>query len=328
MYGLKNRIAITGIGCISPWGDSVKSFREHFKAEQASGLHLVQDFDIKRYIKRRGLRTLPKSTKMAIASTQLALQDAKITLEDEDTERIGVFVGNSMSYLNNVNDFLEISYKKNAELVSPIEFPNTVLNNISGWVSIIYNFTGINSTVNTGNTSGIDAIIQAKNYIENGIIDKAIVIAVEDMGQGVIHNEFNNSKIDKKMTEMSISLVLEKNSDQKNHYGFINEVYSWMEHTFMEEKYSGKVSDFLADKPSIANVIWGSGNKIDSQLDHLFKKSETYLDKQVDNIHPYIGTSYSLSGIIKLTLGLFRRGQTLILETNEFGNNCFLVIEP
>lgn len=322
---MENKIVITGIGCISPWGDDPSSFVENFKTETTQ-LNLINEFDIKNYIKRRGLRTLPKSTKMAIASTKLALDDSKNTLvENWNEERTGVFVGNSMSYLNNINDFLQDVYKGGPDLVSPLKFPNTVLNNISGWVSIVYNIKGINSTVNTGNTSGIDAIIQAKSYIENGIIDKAIVIAVEDIEQGVLHNETKTLGDNSKFTEIAITIILEKSEGNKDAYGTIHDANSCMEHTFQDGVINKNVSEFIKKSEDVNNVIFGSGNRIDSSIYQFLKETDNEFN--IENPYPYVGLTYSVSGMIKLLISLFRNGQTLIIETNENGNNGCLLIE-
>lgn len=322
---MQDKIIITGIGCISPWGDDLSSFFKNLKEENTQ-IKQINDFDIKKYIKRKGLRTLPKSTKMAIASTKLALDDPRNTLlENWDAERTGVFVGNSMSYLNNINDFLQDFYTDGADVVSPLKFPNTVLNNISGWVSIIYNIQGINSTVNTGNTSGIDAIIQAKSYIETGIIDKAIVIAVEDIQQGVLHNESKLLEDRNKITEMAITIILEKEQERQENYATICDVESWMEHTYQDGKINENLGKFIKELETVDNIILGSGNKVDSNILQFLKENNS--DINVENTFPDTGISYSVSGMIKLLMAIFRTGQTLIIETNETGNNSFMLVE-
>ncbi|MFE3575519.1 beta-ketoacyl synthase N-terminal-like domain-containing protein [Lysinibacillus sp. NPDC059133] len=322
---MDTKIEITGIGCISPWGDMPKTFIENIKTGTAH-LNLLKDFELKKYVSKKGLRTLPKSTKMAIAATKLAIEDSGYSLDENwDEERIGVFVGNSMSYLNNINDFLKSVYVDGPESVSPLKFPNTVLNNISGWVSIVFNIKGINSTVNTGNTSGIDAIIQAKSYIENGIIDKAIVVAVEDIEQAVLHNEAPSlENTDYKMTEMAVSIVLEKSS-KNNKYGTIKDTLSWIEHTYKEGIINQKVSQIIESTTSINKIIYGSGNKNDLNIQNFIEKEN--LSIKVENPFTYVGTTYAVSGMIKLLIGIFSQGQSLIVETNEYGNNCCLLVE-
>ncbi|MBE1555098.1 beta-ketoacyl synthase N-terminal-like domain-containing protein [Sporosarcina limicola] len=323
-------IAITGIGCITPWGDEISSLSKALIMKtQNNSINQVEDFDVKRYIMKKGLRSLQKSTQMALASTQLALKDAQHDLKDNEHDRLGVFVGNSMSYLNNISDFLDDVYEVGAELVSPIKFPNTVLNNISGWVSIVFDAKGVNNTVNSGNTSSLDALLLAKNYIENGIIDKAIVVGVEEINLGVLHNEFNGGLPDRKMTEASITLILEKSDLQNNKvYGYLDDIFSWQEHTFNEKDYAYNLEKILSKITSttIREVYFGSSNSCDKVTENEVKKMYGD-DTDQYNISSHIGISYAVSGFIKVVLSLLNDGKKIIIETNETGNKSVLSIE-
>lgn len=323
-----SKLEITGIGCITPWGDTAFSLNNGSVTKDKNMINQVKEFNIKEYIVKKGLRTLQKSTQMAIASTQLAIEDAGYNQEDWNSERVGVFVGNSMSYLNNIMDFLDDAYVDGAGLVSPIKFPNTVLNNISGWVSIVFDAKGVNTTVNSGNTSGVDALLLAKNYIDNGIIDTAIVVGVEAIDVGILHNESNFELVDQKMTEASISLVLEKSEFQsKKVYGHLDNVYSWQEHTYNEESYINNLNKRIAkiNLNSIEEFYFGSYNKLDKVTE---KEIRLKYGKEINgyNTSLQIGKTFAVSGLIKIVLSLFNEGKKLIIETNETGNQSVISI--
>ena len=82
---------------------------------------------------------------------------------------------------------------------------SSVLNNISGWASIVYGITGLNSTVISGNLSGIDALKMAVSYINNNVIDVAIVTAVEGNEAGSIYLQKDFLKL-----QLSLSLLSRK----------------------------------------------------------------------------------------------------------------------
>jgi len=321
---LPEKIVIKGIGCITPWGDIVDDVIQNYKVNSFD-TNMVKDFNIKNYIKRKGLRTLPKSTKMAIASTELALKDLELTgCEKLPKERIGVFVGTSLSYVNNIQDFLEPTYEKNANSVSPIKFPNTVLNNVSGWVSIVFGIEGINSTVNNGNMSGIDAFIQAQSYLESNVIDRAIVITVDDIDKAIIHNKNNSKNQSGKMTESSITFILEKSQTVSRSYGAIKNIVSWMTPYVSMERLHDVVYTSLRDNPLIDHVLLGSVNgndeKVEMELNNIYQGELT-------RSSTYLGDALSLSTFYKVMIALYSSQNSLIIETNIIGNQGVFEVE-
>ncbi len=315
---------IKGIGCITPWGDIVDDIIQNYKVN-SNDTNVVEDFNLQNYIKRKGLRTLPKSTKMAIASTELALRDLELAgCEQLPKERIGVFVGTSLSYVNNIQDFLEPAYEKNANSVSPIKFPNTVLNNVSGWVSIVFGIEGINSTVNNGSMSGVDAIIQAQSYLESNVIDRAIIITVDDIDKAIIHNKTNSKQQNDKMTESSITFILEKSETVLGSYGAIKNIVSWMTPYVSMERLHNVVSTSLRDNPFIDHILWGSENENDEKVE--MELTNIY-QGELTRTSTYLGDALSLSSFYKVMIALYSGQNSLIIETNNMGNQGVFEIE-
>ncbi|WP_054707140.1 beta-ketoacyl synthase N-terminal-like domain-containing protein [Bacillus sp. JCM 19041] len=321
---MKEQVVIKGIGCITPWGDIVEDVIRNDK-ERSMDTNLVKDFDLQKYVKRKGLRTLPKSTKMAIASTELALKDLDVLgIKEVPKERIGVFVGTSLSYVNNIQEFLEPTYEKNANSVSPIKFPNTVLNNISGWVSIVFGIEGINSTVNNGTMSGVDALIQAQSYLESNVIDRAIVITVDDIDKAIVHNKNNRERQDRVITESSITFILEKSHTLEGSYGLIKNVEAWMNPYDSIERLQTVISNRLRDNSSIEHIFLGSENGFDATIE---MQLNARYQKEITKTSDFLGDALSPSAFYKIMIALFSSQNSLIIETNNMGNQGVFEVE-
>lgn len=272
-------------------------------------INVVENQNIATYTSRKGLKRLPCTTQNAIITALKLIENEKV----DNLDRIGVFVGCSMDYIKNTMDFLNDAYESSARLVSPINFPNTVLNSISGWVSIVLGTTGINTTINTGYTSGLDAIKIAYDYLNYEIIDKAIVIGVEEISKEIIESDLCMSSV---YSEGAIGILMEKNSNKP--VCNIDSIYS---SSVLEEEFLEKIEGALDYDNEIA--IYGSGDALDEKVKKVLQKSEL---GDVYSTYPQFGQGFSLNTFFKLLhfLNADNKEKALLIDTNENGNKSFI----
>ncbi|MBY8914108.1 beta-ketoacyl synthase [Bacillus sp. YC2] len=309
---------IIGRGKVLSEKISVESIKNKM---EINGILEPENFDIKKYVKYKGLRSLTKATNLAIASISEAIADAGSMYSEHSSERIGVFVGSTLNPMDAAYHFMTDVYEASPDFVSPVKFSSSVLNNISGWASIVYGITGLNSTVISGNLSGIDALKMAAFYINNNVIDVAIVTAVEGNEEGSIYHLGNLQEQVNAVTG-AISFIIEKSEDS---YSNIHKINSF-QHT---EDNRDKIIFNLEKELKVGqtkNLIYGSNNRNDKIIFDYLKRKELSNDLNNLNISRSIGTSNALSGFLKLMVSLELKGETLIIETNEVGNDSIIKI--
>ncbi|KXZ17925.1 beta-ketoacyl synthase [Bacillus nakamurai] len=309
---------IIGRGKVLSEKISVESIKNKMELK---GILEPENFDVKKYIKYKGLRSLTKATNLAIASISEAIADAGSMYSEYSSERIGVFVGSTLNPMDAAYHFMTDVYEASPDFVSPVKFSSSVLNNISGWASIVYGITGLNSTVISGNLSGIDALKMAASYINNDVIDVAIVTAVEGNEEGSIYHLGNLQEQVNAVTG-AISFIIKKSEDS---YSNIDKINSF-QHT---EDNRDKIIFNLEKELKVGqtkNLIYGSNNRNDKIIFDYLKSRDLSNDVNILNISRSIGTSNALSGFLKLMVSLELKGETLIIETNEVGNDSMIKI--
>ncbi|WP_424161619.1 beta-ketoacyl synthase N-terminal-like domain-containing protein [Bacillus amyloliquefaciens] len=309
---------IIGRGKVLSETISVESIRNKV---ELNGILEPENFDIKQYVKYKGLRSLTKATNLAIASISEAIADAGSKYSEHSSERIGVFVGSTLNPLDAAYHFMTDVYEASPDFVSPVKFSSSVLNNISGWASIVYGITGLNSTVISGNLSGIDALKMAVSYINNNVIDVAIVTAVEGNEAGSIYQQGNLQKKVNAVTG-AISFIIEKDEGT---YANINNINSFQHTEDNRDKIINNLEKDL-NKGVTKNLIYGSNNCNDEIIFN-YLKSKKYCDElNVLDISRSSGMSNALSGFLKLLVSMEMKGETLVIETNDVGNDSIIKI--
>ena len=218
--------------------DEYKTYSSNFQVgDSLIEAQLIEKVPISKYSSHKGLRRLPKATQNAIVSAISCIGDS---LNSEEKEKLGVFVGTSLSYVEHGLQFMSEAYRTSPRLVSPLMFPNTVLNSISGWISIVLGSNSINTTINTGQNSGIDTIKVASEFLNFGIIDKALVVITEELSEAIIESDLCSSE---SYGEETIALLLTLNSEDESEYE-ITEIYS---RYLTEDSYRTKLEELNAD---------------------------------------------------------------------------------
>ncbi len=194
----RRRVVITGLGLISPVGNTVaegwanlvagRSGIDNVTRFDASGLSCrfageVKGFNVEDYMPGKEARHMDTFIHYGMAASIQAVQDAGLptgnALSEEQAERIGVLVGSGIGGLPMIEQ-TQIEYAaRGARRISPFFVPASIINMISGHVSIKYGFTGPNLAIVTACTTGLHAIGEAGRLIEYGDADVMVAGGAE-----------------------------------------------------------------------------------------------------------------------------------------------------
>ena len=179
-------IAVTGIGIVSPIGFGRQQFWsalcegrsgiapiERFPAPPG-GPRLaaqVRGFSAREFIASSHLRRMDSFSRMLVAASRMALDDARLPPRQLTPERIGVVVGSVLGDISESVAHLNRVFSKGPAAASPMIFPNLVLNAAASYISMELGITGVNLTVSQGEISGELAIMQACDTLRNGRAD-------------------------------------------------------------------------------------------------------------------------------------------------------------
>ncbi len=187
----KRRVVVTGLGLITPVGNTVEAAWQAILAGQ-SGVQTIDFFDVEPYATKfsasvKGFDPLEYSAKkdvrkmdtfvhFGVAAGEQAIRDAGLDEADGiDLERVGVAVGSGIGGLPNIEVQHQAMLNGGPRKVSPFFVPSTIINMISGNISIKRGFKGPNICITTACTTGTHNIGDAARIIEYG--DADIMIA-------------------------------------------------------------------------------------------------------------------------------------------------------
>ena len=186
----RRRVVVTGLGCISPVGNTVAEAWSNLLAGQ-SGVGLitkfdasafackiageVKGFDLESYISAKEARTMDTFIHYGIAAALQAVQDAGLAtgeaLDEEEACRTGVVIGSGIGGLPLIEDMHGELTARGPRRISPFFVPASIINMISGHVSMRCGFKGPNLAVVTACTTGLHSIGEAGRLIEYGDAD-------------------------------------------------------------------------------------------------------------------------------------------------------------
>jgi len=167
------KIAVTGLGIVSPLGNSKAAYIEAVKAgkkpESASVHSTIALEDYKELgIKMAFYRKLDNLGQLQTVSGMRALQDSAFQVTDDNAKDIGIIVGTSEGGLGATYDFEELIAELGNAGGSAFKFPHTVYNAAGGYLSICSGIKGYGVTITTGPLSGLDSIGYSMNVIHDG----------------------------------------------------------------------------------------------------------------------------------------------------------------
>jgi len=182
----KRRVVVTGLGLITPVGIGVaESWANIINGQSGIGKITkfdcssfpsqvageVKNFDPLAYIPPKDARRMDTFIQFGIAAGIEAFKDSGIEVNDSNSERIGVSVGSGIGGINLIEATGEVFDEGGVRKVSPFFIPGTIINMISGNLSIMLNLKGPNVSIVTACTTGTHSIGDAARMIEYGDAD-------------------------------------------------------------------------------------------------------------------------------------------------------------
>jgi 3-oxoacyl-[acyl-carrier-protein] synthase II len=190
----RRRVVVTGLGCVSPVGNTVPDAWANLVAGQsgidlitkfdASGMSCkiageVKGFDLESYISAKEARSMDTFIHYGIAAAHQAVVDSGLptgeALDDELATRIGCIVGSGIGGLPLIEETHAEYVNRGARRISPFFVPASIINMISGHVSMRFGFKGPNLAVVTACTTGLHCIGEGARKIEYG--DADVIVA-------------------------------------------------------------------------------------------------------------------------------------------------------
>ena len=182
----KRRVVVTGLGLISPVGNTVSEGWRNVR-EGKSGIRPIEafdvgafttrfagtivDFDVTQYMEPKEARKCDPFIHFGIAATKQAIEDSGITVTEANAHRIGVIMGSGIGGVETIETNHEKWLNSGPRRISPFFVPSSIINMISGHVSIMYGMKGPNLAVVTACTTSTHCIGLAARLIQYGEAD-------------------------------------------------------------------------------------------------------------------------------------------------------------
>src|SRR5436853_5713253 len=188
-FVLKRRVVVTGLGLITPCGNSVETTWTALKAGRSGADYIkkfdtekfsvkfaceVKDFDPLDYIEKKEARKMGAFIHYAIAASQEAMDDSGLKITDEVAENVGTYISSGIGDFWAIEREHEKLLKDGPSRVSPFFIPSAIVNLASGQVSIRHNAKGPNSATATACSAGAHAIGDSFKIIQRGDADAMI----------------------------------------------------------------------------------------------------------------------------------------------------------
>ncbi|MFM2435133.1 MAG: hypothetical protein RL063_1232, partial [Pseudomonadota bacterium] len=139
----------------------------------------VKDFNVEDFIPAKDARRMDAFIQYGLAAAIEAVKDSGIVATEENAERIGVSIGSGIGGMQNIEDTDILYQASGPRKISPFFIPGTIINMISGNLSIMFGFKGPNVAIVTACTTGTHSIGDASRMIEYGDADVMIAGGAE-----------------------------------------------------------------------------------------------------------------------------------------------------
>lgn len=190
----QRRVVVTGLGCISPVGNTVEEAWSAIK-DGKSGIAAITKFDaspfstrfagevkgfnVEDYLPAKEARHMDTFIHYGLAAGIQAVEDSGIQVTAENADRMGVLIGSGIGGLPLIEQTHAELMSKGPRRISPFFVPASIINMISGHLSIKYNLQGPNLSIVTACTTGLHCIGAAARMIEYGDADVMIAGGAE-----------------------------------------------------------------------------------------------------------------------------------------------------
>ncbi len=190
----KRKVVVTGLGIISPVGNAVADAWQNLIAGRSGIVRItkfdasafasqvageVKGFDVTKYLSPKDARRMDTFIHYGLAAGIDAFRDAGIEVTDANRERIGVNIGSGIGGLPMIEETHSTYMAAGPRKISPFFIPASIINMISGNLSIMFGLQGPNLAVVTACTTGTHAIGESARMIEYGDADVMIAGGAE-----------------------------------------------------------------------------------------------------------------------------------------------------
>ena len=187
------RVAVTGIGVVSPLGNSAAQAFANAVAGRSAICRLDETW-CKRLVSPLAarvtlngdehfaaprLRMLDRVSQFAIVAARQAVEDARFDIANADRERVGVFLGSGMGGSETTDEGYQTLYAEQSDRIKPFTILMGMTNAPASWIGIEYGITGPNLTYSTACSSSAVSIGEAWMRLRNGDLDVAIAGGAE-----------------------------------------------------------------------------------------------------------------------------------------------------
>ncbi|WP_417775784.1 beta-ketoacyl-ACP synthase II [Stutzerimonas xanthomarina] len=196
----RRRVVITGMGMLSPLGNDVPSSWQGILAGR-SGIGLIEhmdlsaystrfggsvkNFDVEQYLPAKEARKLDLFIQYGLAASFQAVRDSGLEITDANRERVGVAMGSGIGGLTNIENSCKALIEQGPRRISPFFVPGSIINMISGFLSIHLGLQGPNYAIATACTTGTHCIGMAARNIAYGEADVMVAGGSEMAASGL-----------------------------------------------------------------------------------------------------------------------------------------------
>ncbi|MDQ6660936.1 MAG: beta-ketoacyl-[acyl-carrier-protein] synthase family protein [Chloroflexota bacterium] len=197
----ERRVVITGLGVVAPNGIGKQAFW-HATSNGISGIKPIQcfptadlpirvggevsDFVVEQYIERKLAKRTDRMTHLALAAVQNALEDARIDITQENPQRVGIVIANTIGGAGYAYDQIELLYTRGPRAMSPFTSISWLQVANVGQTSLRYGIQGYCKTPVNDTAGGLDALGLASSAIRRGAADVIITGGCEALLQPYI----------------------------------------------------------------------------------------------------------------------------------------------
>ena len=190
----KRRVVVTGLGTINPLGNNVSdtwnnlingiSGIDFISSFETDGLPVtfageVKNFDANEYMGKQHARKLDRSGHLSIYAAEEALKDANIDTEQRLGNGVGIVFGTGIGGIAATEQAVRTYDERGASRINPLAITQLMPNSSTGQVAIKFGIEGPSLTITTACAASANALGEAKNMIQNGIVDMVIAGGTE-----------------------------------------------------------------------------------------------------------------------------------------------------
>ncbi|ANX12042.1 beta-ketoacyl-[acyl-carrier-protein] synthase II [Fictibacillus arsenicus] len=191
---MKKRVVVTGLGAVTPLGNSVEETWKKILEGQSGVGPLTRrnaekfpvkvaaeatEFDPTDFMDKRDARRMDRFTQFAVAASLMAVKDANLEITEDIAPRVGVWIGSGIGGMDTHEEQFRIFEEKGVRRVSPFFVPMMIPDMASGQVSIAIGAQGMNSCTVTACASGANSIGDAFKVIQRGDADVMVTGGTE-----------------------------------------------------------------------------------------------------------------------------------------------------